>query len=502
MPTSSEQEPPLEDGTQLAAVDGRRSSTAAGQAIFAAAVESVDDSLAAQIRSTREWRKSYLEPVRALVERGVPSSKDAIRVAADGLAAVREHLVYVDDGEELSFSGAFRTLGNQPTYTTVVEGESAPITELVVPYRGAELRNDELLGQLSRWEDAGVLERSAAEAVRLVIRNPEWLDLSDRTFAILGASSQMGPLEMLAAWRANIIAVDLPRKDLWENVLKLVRSGSGRVHIPSSEPIKEHEITTKAGADLLVDGPRVARWISEFDGPVTVGNYVYADGAMFVRLAASVDAIISSLLESRDDVSLAYLATPTDVFAVPEEVVQGATSNRSGRWSIAGRLIRPVTAGKTFISNYKETLTDEGGRTWGIADGLVPIQGPNYALAKALQRWRAVVTREEGAVCSANVAPSTRTMSVVKNRLLAAAYRGAGAFGIEIFEPPTSRALMAALMVHDIRNPAAPAQPTTTLTHPFELFSHGAVHGGLWRLGYEPRSVLPLALLLGLTKRH
>ena len=36
---------------------------------------------------------------------------------------------------------------------------------------------------------------------------------------------------------------------------------------------------------------------------------------------------------------------------------------------------------------------------------------------------------------------------------------GRGAFGIEIFEPPTSSALMAALLVHDLRNPSAAAQP-------------------------------------------
>jgi hypothetical protein len=61
---------------------------------------------------------------------------------------------------------------------------------------------------------------------------------------------------------------------------------------------------------------------------------------------------------------------------------------------------------------------------------------------------------------------------------------------------------MAALAVHDIRNSDAPAHPDSGFEHPFDLFSHGAVHGGLWRLAYEPRSILPLALMLGLTKRH
>ena len=62
-------------------------------------------------------------------------------------------------------------------------------------------------------------------------------------------------------------------------------------------------------------------------------------------------------------------------------------------------------------------------------------QGPNYALAKRLQRWRATVARDGGATVSMNVAPPTRTRSVTKNRVLAAAYAGAGRFGVEVFEP-------------------------------------------------------------------
>ena len=488
-----------EKGVGFAEVDGKRSSTRAGKAIFSDAVSGVDGELAHRIATTKDWRKGYLTPVRTVVERGIASPKEALRIATDGLAAVRQHLVYVDD-DDIPLGEAFRSPGGAPLHTVTVDGEGAAEHELTVPYKGDELRGEALLGRIDGWLDAGVLEPSAAEALQAVVRNPEWLDLSDRTFVLLGASSQMGPLEMLSKWRANIVAVDLPRANLWETILKLVHRGAGRAYVPSASPISDSEITEGAGVDLLVDGPRVARWISGFDGPITIGNYVYADGARFVRLAGAVDALIAAVSESRDDVSLSYLATPTDVFAVHEEVVEGARSTR--RLSMARRMIRPATMGKTFVRNYEDTFSSEDGRTWGVADSLVPIQGPNYALAKSLQRWRAVAAREEGMVSSANVAPSTRTMSVLKNRMLAAAYRGAGAFGVEIFEPPTSRALMAALAVHDIRNPDAAAHPNAPLGHPFDLFCDGAVHGGLWRLGYEPRSILPLALMLGLTKRH
>jgi hypothetical protein len=87
---------------------------------------------------------------------------------------------------------------------------------------------------------------------------------------------------------------------------------------------------------------------------------------------------------------------------------------------------------------------------------------------------------------------------VVKNKVLAAAYAGAGPFGVEVFQPATSSALMAALLVHDVRSPGKPE----IAEHPYKLFTHGAAHGGLWRMRYQPRSVLPLAVILGSAKRR
>ncbi|HNN49319.1 MAG TPA: hypothetical protein PKM12_10080, partial [Marmoricola sp.] len=123
---------------------------------------------------------------------------------------------------------------------------------------------------------------------------------------------------------------------------------------------------------------------------------------------------------------------------------------------------------------------------------LVPQQGPNYAVAKRLQRWRGVLAESEGHRVSFNVAPATWTHSVTKNQVLAAAYAGAGAFGVEIFEPDTARSLMAALLVHDLC-----ASPPVR-NHPEDLFSDQAAHGGLWRVGYEPRTALPFAAIGGL----
>ena len=93
---------------------------------------------------------------------------------------------------------------------------------------------------------------------------------------------------------------------------------------------------------------------------------------------------------------------------------------------------------------------------------------------------------------SLNVAPPTRTKSVVQNRVLAAAYAGAHRFGVEVFEPATTTVLMAALLVHDLHTGGGPAHP-----HPWQDEAYAAAPGGLWRIAYAPRSALGLAALLG-----
>ena len=229
--------------------------------------------------------------------------------------------------------------------------------------------------------------------------------------------------------------------------------------------------------------------LASLDGPLVLGNYVYADGAANVRVASAVDALTVRLQADRRDVVLAFLATPTDVFAVPANAVAQsgrAYAARSVMAKLGVRPLRALSGGRLLRPAYPP------GADPGICDGLVPQQGPNYALAKRVQRWRATVARDGGATVSMNVAPPTRTRSVTKNRVLAAAYAGAHRFGLEVFEPATTKTLMAALLVHDLHTGGGPEQ-----AHPWQEEAHAAAHGGMWRVPYAPRSAFGLAALLG-----
>jgi hypothetical protein len=81
----------------------------------------------------------------------------------------------------------------------------------------------------------------------------------------------------------------------------------------------------------------------------------------------------------------------------------------------------------------------------GICDSLVSQQGLNYALAKRLQRWRASLAWRPGAPCR----PASPRQPEPGRRSEPGAYAGAHRFGAEMFEPATTRALLAALLVHD-----------------------------------------------------
>jgi hypothetical protein len=371
--------------------------------------------------------------------------------------------------------------------TERITGSAEPERELTLPYRGARLRGADLARRLDAWVTAGVVEPSCAEAVRTVAAHPEWLSLPGSTVAVLGAGAEMGPLTALLRWGATVAAVDLPRPPLWQRVLDTAQRAAGTLLVPTGE--NGGDLAGRAGADLIAEVPAVADWLGALPGSAVLGNYVYADGATNVRVSTAVDALTLRLQAQRPDVALAFLATPTDVFVVPGEAVDAsvaAYANRSRTSKLLGRPLRTLSAGRLLQRAYLP------GADPGISDSLVPQQGPNYALAKRLQRWRASVARAGGSTVSMNVAPPTRTRSVLRNRVLAAAYAGAHRFGVEVFEPATSNVLMAALLVHDLRTGGGPVH-----AHPWQDEAHAAAHGGLWRCPYAPRSALGLAAVLG-----
>ena len=158
--------------------------------------------------------------------------------------------------------------------------------------------------------------------------------------------------------------------------------------------------------------------------------------------------------------------------------------------------------GRFLKKNAYPKIVSQNGEEFSIVDGIVNAQGPNYALAKRMQHWRAIVSRfEDGCVVSSHIAPSTSTASVTSNRQFAWAYDGMPYFRpYEIPVQETSNAVMAALLIHDIRNPSSPAHPSFPLRNPLELFKYNSFHGGLWRCAYTINSIGEVSALIHFIK--
>jgi len=318
----------------------------------------------------------------------------------------------------------------------------------------------------------------------------------------------MGPFLVLMALGANIIAIDLDRAPIWKRLLTIAEQSSGTITFPMKKPQTEiksnDELYEQSGSNLITQAPEISNWLQSLypDKAFTVGCYVYLDGEAHVKVALACDAIMKSLSEKRKNISLAFLCTPTDIHVITEEARKASLSNyNSLKWR--NLLVLPIRSfsRKMLVKNSLPTIKSNDGNEFSIVDGLAIAQGPNYALAKRMQHWRAMVARSSGCLVSTHIAPSTATASVVHNRQFAWAYDGMPYFKpLEIFEQETSNAVMSAILIHDLNNEKAVARPETRLRNPLELFKENSFHGGIWRAAYKVGSIGEVSVIVHFVK--
>lgn len=471
--------------------DGSRSTSRLAQLVIADALATVDPTATDRIPRIKDWRKGYIQPFTELVSVGLADPERWNGVARAALDSLQSRMVGVHgtDGQpvETPMKDYLDVVVVDPSTTPgtdTITGTADPVRELSIPYRGEELTGGDLRARLDKWVDDGVIEPSCAAALRKVQDNPEWLSLPGRAMLVLGLGSEMGPAGPLLRWGADVMGVDLPSSPAWERYRNQASTFAGRLHVPTGD-------AGRPGIDLLTQLPELAAWArSAAPAPLTVGSYFYADGGTHVQLSSAADALVVDLFSDGTADALAYLCTPMDTFVVPADVREASDAALAARRTTdIKKIVGALTRDKVFHRNY------EPGTGPAVHDALVPQQGPNYTLAKRIQRWRATTAFADGHTVSVNVAPATDTYSVTKNKILASTYKGAGAFGIEIFDPATSSAMLAALLVHDLNV----GRPEVDLQWQHE--SSGAASGGLWRQPYLPRTALPVAALLGTVKR-
>jgi hypothetical protein len=491
---------PLSESSQ------KPSSSKTGREIISAALASVAPEAARAAQTEKNWRKQYPQHFKALVEHALPSTEASYNIARAGLKQAYTSFDFYRDGYKLSLHDMLQ-LQTDGLHRYSLKGSSTAAPEWYVPYAGKKLTGDALLAQIQDWQDRGIIEASHAHALVECMAHPEWFDLSDRTMVLFGAASEAGPLTWLSRWKANIVALDLANERVWHKILNTVLQGNATLYAPALKPVAADasitQLAESLGVNLLTHTPEIAKWLLQFDERLDLAAIAYLDGEKHVRVSMAMDCIMQYVSEHKPDSSLMYMCTPTDVYAVPENIIKATEQKYTQLSKLQNVLSKSISrmTSQHFFKKSNLDLIQSGTESYGICDCLVVEQGPNYALAKRLQQWRATLARANGQRVSINIAPSTTTHSVTKNPLLKAAFNGASLFDVEAFAPETTNALMAALWIYDLRSDDSAANPKNHLNHPLELMMQGANHGGLWRVAYLARTALPFAALYGFAQQ-
>ena len=523
---------------------GARSTTAPNRTAVAVAIEACGspNSAAAAQKCAREkaYRFGYAGHVRSLVIEGAWSAAGAVESARAGLNWLYGHFQFVSrDGEACAFGAAVApdskatVSGRSLTSVIVPGGKKGKTLAYSVPYDGGwhptrpeapagALSGVALQDQCDLWVENGHVERDASHAI-------SWTadyfksggSLSGCHFVLIGAGSAMGPCAKLLEMGANVVAVDIPgvwgkggkrpASGLWKRLFGLAKaSPGGSLTVPVSSDFKGgagdlDALAEAAGCDLMMEPKEIGDWLEAWiktlptSARVCVGNYTYLDGELHVKLALCADSLIDKVLRASTRLArpaaCAFLCTPTDAHLVPKDARDAAVAAYgSGLRNFgAEKLFNVMTGGAKLRANFEAPIKTKSGKDAYMVDGLSVAQGPNYALAKRMQHWRAVLAYDGGHVASTMIAPSTATISVIHNKTFAWAYGGMPSFGYEIFKQETTNAVMTAVLLHDVLNDDGPKNPANKakfgVDNPLKLFSSESVHGGLWRSPYAVDSL-------------
>ena len=144
-----------------------------------------------------------------------------------------------------------------------------------------------------------------------------------------------------------------------------------------------------------------------------------------------------------------------------------------------------------------------------VSRSVVSLQGAAYQAAQYLAK---MMTAEalladgiagQAVSISANVAGITATRSLL-HPLFQAGFLGAPRFGIEIYEPATTRAISGLLMLHDVLDPQAPgaaARSHEPLLPRAKSVAAQSIHGGTRSLPWGLEATIRVGALIGLGKR-
>ena len=534
---------------------GVRRTTSPAKSVWAAAALGLGNeegaALAAELLAEKDWRHGYAKYAVRLAElQSVAPPARCVASCEAGLTAAAETFQWLrEDGSCVSLRDAMGAPGRALSTEIVRGGGGEDGAETARGAKGAmtierereRLFGDAAVARARGWAEDGCVEPDVVDALEsLRARSDDWAgaDLGDTLFALLGGTSELCPLVPLLRLGAHVAVVAREGAKLEEAVSEAARSESGTLYVPLTETRAEGDgcSEVRRGADLAARAPEIRAWLESVFAAgtfsrVVVGAYAYADGEAHVRATVASDLVLAGLRETlgASRVAAAFLSSPGTAFPIPRAAWRHAKGRERDAEANEGafhwRKLVGLFCGGGFAPNCRAPLartrvdttepsvdttdtseTSETSELVYVHDGHVVLQGPNYALAKTLQNWRAVTCGADGAATSANMAPGSRTKSMRHVKAVAIALEGQKHFPpLRPFDADETRETMASLALRDLGadrdarlGRAAPEKKNDEKNaHPMDVFGRHAVHGGTWRCPWSVDSIGRASVVAG-----
>ena len=474
-----------------------RSTEFARRTLAAATVD--NPALRENILGATDWRKWYLRLYAQLAEEEGRSPELLAKMATAGLSEFHAHLT-TSSGQPL-IDAVAAGFDSDLVETVYIEGSEKPQPISIARHSGA-------LEEVAKsWDDAGWAEPGLQQTFRFLDQNPNISLAGNLLFAVAGAA-EFAPTENWLKWGGEVAVVARNNPASWEKLIAMARASGGKMLVPvirqdRTTPLatlSDSELAQIAGLDMLEHYAEIASWMSSLYKQTTskfiLGLYAYTPKIDHIRVQGVQECLASLAMDkfSKEKLVFSWLATPTDSAPGPASIGEDRL-RRFGNRSV-GTIIRDSFLGllsaarpanpKFFESENEEKLT--------LVDASVQQQGPSYSFSKRTQRWRAYLAHYAGIRVSYQISPPARTNSVLRHKILRASYQGAPMFGVKPFEVDVAKSASAAALVRDVLDETAYSNKNTTT----DLQCFSAIHGGLWRLAYQTRSIWIVATLFGL----
>ena len=472
------------------------SSTEFAKQLLSSAVESANPGLAREILAETNWRKNYQRYFLQLSELEFADLKSGLDLMQSALAALTSQIRNESDVSifELAREG-FAATGL--VETVEITGNSA--VEAHWPNSGESLETI-----ATDWVRRGLAESDVQSAFRFLDQNPELTPGEDLLFALAGNAELSGAKDWLSLG-GRVAVVARPNPAAWQSLIDHARQSAGALLVPvlrSKDSVGD--IASRAGLDLVQDVSAIASWLHDLsrnESRLVVSSYAYIGGSNQIVAQAAQDAVIavasSNIVKSK--LALSWLATPLDVVVGSRSIYDDqlakhesrsfATRTRDALWIVFGQLAKPAPVLIATANGQAASFDASSVR-----------QGSSYLLAKHSEKWRAMVAARQGNLVSYTVAPPAATRSVLGVRVLNYTYKGLARFGVYPFSARATRRVMALLLLRNLNDPSSVAAAANSFNQ-LDLVSATSIHGGTWRMAYQPESIWVAATVLGFFSR-